>query len=347
MLKVRLLSLVVAVLPFALGSSACPGEEVEEAWLPATAPMTRASAPGIRLLRTLTIPDYVRGVVSQCTVVFSPDGRLLVGAGGRNRVPVWDLESGHLRHLLYDAPVQIVACAFRPDGEVIATAGFDGTIALWNAETGARMADLGTGLSSIWDLAFSADGSHLVSCSLSGDVRLWDLESGESVWQYPQSGGFLSVDVDAGGCIAYGALRNRVGILDSVSGERTMHPTEPTSHVGDVAFSPSGKRLAAGCDDRLIYLWDLKARDVPTTLRGHSGYVNGVAFMPDGGCLVSGSHDGTVGIWDLEAGARLATLEGHEQTVLRVAVNPSGTLIASISWDGTVRLWGVPAGTDE
>src|SRR5262249_52991979 len=62
--------------------------------------------------------------------------------------------------------------------------------------------------------------------------------------------------------------------------------------------SPDGTRLATGCKDNTIRLWDLTTHRHVCELRGHTDYVHAVAFSPDGTRLVSGSGDFTVRLWD-------------------------------------------------
>ena len=68
--------------------------------------------------------------------------------------------------------------------------------------------------------------------------------------------------------------------------------------VWDVAFSPDGTRLAAGCRDNTIRLIDVARRQQVAELRGHADYVHAVDWSPDGTRLVSGSGDFTVRVWD-------------------------------------------------
>jgi WD40 repeat protein len=46
-----------------------------------------------------------------------------------------------------------------------------------------------------------------------------------------------------------------------------------------------------------IDLWDLAAKRVRATLKGHEHWVNDLAFSPDGKLLASASWDGTAKLW--------------------------------------------------
>ena len=111
---------------------------------PELQPISAMNAEQVQLLRTMKIPGYTQGSISQCNPAFSPDGRLLVGACGMNPVPVWDVQTGNLLYHLYETPLQIVTCTFSPDGKTIACGGFDQTITLWDAGTGRRIEAMST-----------------------------------------------------------------------------------------------------------------------------------------------------------------------------------------------------------
>jgi len=318
--------------------------------LPALQPITPENAGEVQLLRTMEIPGYQKGRLSQCSLAFSPDSRLLVGACGKNQVPLWNVQTGFLLRALYDAPEQIVTCAFSPDGNSIACGGFDKTVTLWDANSGEAGGSFEGHTAPIWEIAFDPFGTSLASCSLGllgggtgpGDIRLWNMPQGDPVWSFAGTRDYLSVSFDpSGAAIAFGSIGGSVGILDTVSGELIRELTDSSHNIGDVAYSPSGHWLAAGSDDNNVYLWDTANVELSGRFPGHKGYVNGVAFNPNETLLVSGSHDKTVGIWSVTDQKLVMPLSGHEREVLRVAFSPDGALVASISWDGTVRLWGI------
>lgn len=56
-----------------------------------------------------------------------------------------------------------------------------------------------------------------------------------------------------------------------------------------VAFSPHGRAIATGSEDRVTRLWDAATGILLATFEGHTGPVACVAISPDGARLLSGA----------------------------------------------------------
>jgi len=252
------------------------------------------------------------------SVAFSPDGRQLAAVARDDKIHIWDVASRKQLHMLscptgdYRGDCRV---AFNPAGTLLAGGGWDGRARLWDVATGEPAGVLQGREAHICDLAFSPDGRQLAAAGASGAVRLWDLATRQSTGELPGTAGHESRVAYSGD----GRLIAWVTTDDSVrvSETRTLRELATLyngSTVYTVAFSPDGTRLAVGCKDNTIRLWDLTSYQQVAELRGHTDYVHAVAFSPDGTQLVSGSGDSTVRIWD--------TLPGKER--VRLAKTPAG-----------------------
>jgi len=111
-----------------------------------------------------------------------------------------------------------------------------------------------------------------------------------------------------------------------------------TGCVNSVAFSPDGKLLASGGDER-IYLWNVSDGSIKYVLRDHKGSVNSVAFSPDGSLLASGSSDGTDKLWRVSDCSLIKSIRESLKSINTVAFSPDGKLLAAGGKDIKVRIW--------
>jgi len=119
-----------------------------------------------------------------------------------------------------------------------------------------------------------------------------------------------------------------------------------SSGVISVAFSPDGRQVLSGSDDKTIKLWDTASGREIRTFSGHSDWVRSVAFSPDGRQVLSGSGDNTMKLWDTASGREIRTFSGHSLWVNSVAFSPDGRQVLSGSYDKTIKLWDTASGQE-
>ena len=128
--------------------------------------------------------------------------------------------------------------------------------------------------------------------------------------------------------------------------------------VSSVDFSPDGRRMLSGSEDKTVKVWDTATGREILTLRGHRGLVLSVAFSPDGQRILtaggewgSGEKLGEAKVWDTATGQLLLDFEGHRYCVWAAAFSPDGQRIVTGAGDwaygpGEAKVWDARTGDE-
>ena len=89
----------------------------------------------------------------------------------------------------------------------------------------------------------------------------------------------------------------RVHLYDSES-RKPLDAIEPNARIiCGAAFSPDGRTMAIGSQDKEVVVWDIVRKQERARLKGHGYAVGQMAFLPDGETLITSSHDSSLKLW--------------------------------------------------
>ena len=272
-------------------------------------------------LETLTGHTWNENINS---VVFSPDGNIIVSASDDKTIRFWSTHTGLLLKTLTEHTAPVNSAVFSPDGNMLISAGGD-SIRVWNVHTTECIKALAVPAVSV---VFCPDGKTFVSGSSDG-IRVWDIHTYELLKTIKRDTGSVGSVVFSpdGKTIATGR-GNSIDLWDVHTNEHLKTLSDHTGWGSSVVFSPDGKTIANGNGNN-IQLWNVHTNEHLKTLTGHTEIVNSVVFSPDGKTIASGSNDKTIRLWDAHTGECSKTLTGHTSKVNSVVFSPDGNTIAS------------------
>jgi WD40 repeat protein len=194
-------------------------------------------------------------------LVFSADGRLLLGLGDDFTARLWDVQSGQLLQTLYGHEAMIQQAQFSPDGQQVITASLDRTARIWRVDSGQTVRVL-SHQDAVSSAAFSPDGQQVVTTSWDGTARVTEIET-EALKVILSGHRGLVLDAqfspDGRSLVTAGA-DGTARIWDAETGveKAQLHSTytgDEPKLIRRAFFSPDGQYVATLTEEGQVNLW--------------------------------------------------------------------------------------------
>ena len=282
-------------------------------------------------------------------LVFSPDGKSLIGATPENTFSVWDIETGErLAHLTGHSAL-VIYLLFSPCGEFLTSVDWDGGLHKWEVDklTTKDSRPIITSMPEATKFVlytYSTDGILLAATASGTTLTVWDVERSRKIATLTYK------EIIQGFCFSQTGSQLVIRGTDTFQtwniGDPAPQPPAIRDHdsvCGSVKFSPDGQTLAAGYWSGEIHLRDVQELKLQTTFRceGLRG-IRSIDFSPCGNKLAATSSDKIVRVWDLEESeAPPIELTGHQASLCALAFSPKGNLLVSADLKGVLGVWDV------
>ncbi|POR36700.1 Protein HIR1 [Tolypocladium paradoxum] len=179
----------------------------------------------------------------------------------------------------------------------------------------------------VYSCHVSPDGKRLATAGGDGHVRIWSTEA-----------------IYSAGDAGYSKPR------------QLCHMSHHLGTIHSVRFSPNGRYLASGADDKLICVYHLDKGPPAATfgtnepppvenwktykrLIGHENDVQDLAWSYDSSLLVSVGLDSKVVVWSGHTFEKLKAIPAHQSHVKGITFDPANKFFATASDDRTIKIF--------
>jgi len=243
--------------------------------------ITIRAVPDNRVVAILPAPGFRVGRIRR----FSPDSRFL-------RVVYKDKGENH-GEWVWDIEKQIAVLKELPSGIPTGVPG-----------------DLAGNLAG----DFSFDSRLFARCQLDGSLSIYDLGSGKELKRFSGHRLFNHLHLNPGNTLlACSSETDATMEIRQVESGRMVAQWACPVGVSAMAWSPDSKRLATGCLDFRIYVWDPETGQRQAVLEGPYALIVNLAFNHLGNLLASSSWDGLDRLWNPYNGRLVASYPGGSE----------------------------------
>ena len=196
-------------------------------------------------------------------------------------------------------------------------------------------------------VTINKDGTRLASGGLDGNVKIWDLTTINVFYKMadqPHKSKKDSTSTKLEESLPDKSLRRPLCSMSRHNGV-----------VTSLKFSPNGRWLALGSDDKICLIWekdntqiaklfgtdehDLEHWTVRKRLVAHDNDIQDICWSPDGNLLVTVGLDRSVIIWNALTFEKIKRYDIHQSMVKGIVFDPANKFFATASDDRTVRIF--------
>lgn len=277
-------------------------------------------------------------------IVYSPNGRWLVGVGFDGTVNVFDGDNENsLRTIKLETNGGYQIAINNDSSELITVTG-GRVLQSWDLATGDMNRELELiprGVALLRKVALCAATQRVFITDGKSKIHVWDWKTGDML---DASFGENEIRIQQITLSSNGRVLAAIGehkiLVWNVDEQRVIMRHTAKQRFTQCALSPAGDMLAVGAEGSRVALWtDLAGTPRVKVLVGHGARVTQIEFSSDSKRLLTASDDRTARVWGIDDERTLQKLTGHRGKVYCVAFHPNLQFIATGGFDYSIRIW--------
>ncbi len=289
------------------------------------------------------------------TVAYSPDGKILLTAGGTTGAILWDAETGQVLSRTLPLNGVLTAAAFSRDGSKLALGGDNGEARVFDVATHAAVGKAMWQNKGITSVDFSDDGQKVLTGGMDGRAREWNAATGlllPPVMEHDQPvlkalfgpQGDRVLTLDKGGAAQLWDADNGNPVGESIQLDLKGAPSwyKPT-----VAFNPNGRGFLAAGWNGAVKFYDNKGKRTGAVIF-MEGLGAQAVYSPDGShvlaSVTSGGSAGFARVFNARTHAPLRFILKTGGRISALAFSADGREVLTGDTDHVVGIWNAETG---
>ncbi len=237
----------------------------------------------------------------------------------------------------------IFSLAFNNNGEFLVTGSIDGEVCLWKWQENQNIFQHQAHKTIVESVAFSSDNSKIASSSRDRTVKIWDASTGQCILTLnsPNQGVVKNLVFNLDGNKLFGYSNKQILIWDLETGNYRIL-IESQSRICSL-ISSQADILTFGCEDGVVYIWDLNNYEFINQFSTSSDVVLSVRVTDDNQIIACGIKDKIVKIWNLDNSESIQ-IQSQSYNISLIDINRNGQYIATGSGEKIIKVWDIDTG---
>ncbi|NJM21855.1 MAG: hypothetical protein HC907_25605 [Richelia sp. SM1_7_0] len=239
----------------------------------------------------------------------------------------------------------IFSLAFSSNEEFLVTGSIDGEVCLWKWQENQQIFQHQTHKTIVESVAFSLDSTKIASSSRDRTVKIWDVCDGQCILtlnspnQYTVKNLIFSLD----GSKLFGYSHKQILTWDLDTGNSRML-IESQSRICSLSLSSQADILVFGCEDGVVYIWDINTEELIKRFSTNSGIILSVRVINSNNILACSIKERIVKVWNLNYCECIETLQSQSYNISLIDISQNGQYLATGSGEKIIKVWHIDTG---